>query len=486
MSGPLVVAIDQGTSSTKVACVDAAGGVVAQASVAIGQRHPRPGWVEQDADEILESVLAAVRTATAGLEHRLLVLGLSSQRESAVVWERASGRPLGPMLGWQDRRTAGAVATLAPQAERVQEITGLPLDPMFSAIKLAWLLDQVDPDRSRSRRGELAVGTVDSWLLFALTGEHRIETGNASRTQLLELSTGDWSHELADLFGIPPAVLPRVAASDEPSRPAPELLGLRFGAVLGDSHAALYGHGIRDPGRVKVTYGTGSSVMGLASGPAPEGLVGTIAWQRRGSAPQLAFEGNILATGATMAWLSRLLGREVAELTALARTAPQDHGVVLVPAVAGLGAPYWDPGARAVLRGFDLGTDAAVLARAGVESIAHQVEDVLAAADAVGIVRAVCADGAPARDDTLMQLQADISRRDVLRPAATALSALGAASLAAEGAGLAPPRTGEITRFSPGGDPMRTDAARAAWRDAVVLARTRPTPSDGARDEGEQ
>jgi len=484
-AGPLVVAIDQGTSSTKVACVDRAGHLVREVGVAIGQHHPRPGWVEQDAVEILDSVRTAVLEASAGLEDRVVALGLSSQRESAVVWDRATGTPVGPMLGWQDRRTVELVDGLAPHATRIREITGLPLDPMFSAVKFAWLLDQVDPDRRRSRRGELAVGTVDSWLLTALTGEHRIETGNASRTQLLDIATGAWSPELTELFDIPEAVLPQVRASDEVGAPAADLRGLRFHAVLGDSHAALYGHGVREPGQVKVTYGTGSSVMGLSgAGDAPAGLVGTIAWRLGDAAPQRAVEGNILSTGATLAWLSRLLGREVGELAALARTAPADHGVVLVPAVAGLGAPYWDGSARAVLHGFDLGTDAAALARAGVESIVHQVEDVLSAADAAGPVRAVYADGAPARDDTLMQLQADVSEREVLRPEAAALSVLGAAELAAVSAGLAPTREQRTARFTPQSDPEQTRTARAAWHHAVGLART--TASRDARHEGEQ
>lgn len=483
-AGPLVVAIDQGTSSTKVACVDTAGRVVSEASVPIGQQHPRPGWVEQDAIEILDSVRTAVREASRGLEDRVVALGLSSQRESALVWDRATGRPVGPMLGWQDRRTAEAVAALAPHAQRVRRLTGLPLDPMFSAVKIAWLLDQVDPDRGRSARGELAVGTVDSWLLFALTGEHRIEAGNASRTQLLDLATAEFSPELLEMFGIPAACLPQVMPSDAPSAPAPDLHGLRFHGVLGDSHAALYGHGVREPGAVKVTYGTGSSVMGLHDAAAvPTGLVGTIAWQVGGCPPQRAIEGNILSTGATMAWLSRLLGRDVRELTAMARGVPADHGVVLVPAVAGLGAPYWDAGARAVLHGFDLGTDAGVLARAGVESIVHQVEDVLAAADAAGPVRTVHADGAPARDAFLMQLQSDISGREVLRPDAAALSVLGAAELAATTAGLAPTRDEATTRFRPQGEPAARRAARRAWRHAVGLARTTPKT---APDEGEQ
>lgn len=485
--GPVVVAVDQGTSSTKVVCVDETGRVLTEASVAVGQSHPRPGWVEQDAVEILASVRTAVRQAAAGLESRAVVLGLSSQRESALVWNRSTGEPVGPMLGWQDRRTGDVVAALAPHADRVRALTGLPLDPMFSAVKIAWLLDQVDPDRSRSRRGELAVGTVDSWLLFALTGEHRIEIGNASRTQLLDLATGDWSDELAELFRIPSTVLPRVCASDAPSEPASDLLGLRFGAVLGDSHAALYGHGVRAPGEVKVTYGTGSSVMGLlGADEVPDDLVGTVAWQRQGSAPQLAFEGNILATGATMAWLSRLLGRDVDALIEMAGTAPADHGVVLVPAVAGLGAPYWDRDAQAILLGFDLGTDAAVLARAGVESIVHQVEDVLAAADAGARVAVVRVDGAPARDDALMQLQADVSRRDVLRPAASALSALGAATLAAESVGWQPGRDDRVTVFAPRGDLARRDADRARWRHAVGLARTATPPSADAGHPGGQ
>lgn len=485
----LLLAIDQGTSSTKVACYDLAGGVVAEASVAVGQQHPRPGWVEQDAVEIADSVRAAVGAATTGLESRVAAVGLSTQRESALVWDRRTGEPVGPMLGWQDRRTAGTVAALAPHAERIRAITGLPPDPMFSAPKLAWLLDEVDPDRGRSRRGELAVGTVDSWLLHVLTGEHRIETGNASRTLLLDLTTGEWSPEMLELFGIPEAVLPALHASDAPSAPAADLLGLGVRGVLGDSHAALFGHGVREAGAVKVTYGTGSSVMGLTgAGAVPDGLVGTIAWHLDGAAPQRAFEGNILATGATLAWLSRLLGRDVAELVELARTAPADHGVVLVPAVAGLGAPYWDGGARAILHGFDLGTDPAILARAATEAIVHQVEDVLAAADAATAIATVRADGAPARDDTLMQLQADVSGREVVRPAAPGLSGLGAAALAARSAGLPLRLDGAGTRFVPQGDPAETDAARRAWRHAVGLARAgvASTDSTASTDEGEQ
>lgn len=466
----MILAVDQGTSSTKATLFDAAGAAVASASVPLGQAHPRPGWVQQDAALILDGVRAVIAEIAAS--HEVDAVALSTQRESALVWDRATGEPVGPMLGWQDRRTAHRVAELAERAARVREISGLPLDPMFSALKLQWLLDEVDPDRSRSRRGELAVGTVDSWLVTRLTGEHRIEAGNASRTQLLDLATGDWSDELCDLFGIPAAVLPRVAASDEPTREIDGLPGRAIRSVLGDSHAALYGHGVRAPGSLKATYGTGSSVMGLVDDAAsvPEGLVGTVAW-RLGERTAVGIEGNILASGATMAWLSRLLNRPVDELAALARTAPEDHGVVLVPAVAGLGAPYWDPTARAVLVGFDLGTDPAILARAAMEAIAHQITDVVDAAAAAGPIEAILADGAPSADDFLMQVQADISGRIVRRPSHAGLSARGAAQLAADslGEGFDPVPSDD---FAPRGD---ASESRVAWASAVALTRRRTT-----------
>lgn len=462
----MILAVDQGTSSTKATLFDASGAAVASASVPLGQAHPRPGWVQQDAVEILDGVRTVIAEIAAS--HQVDAVALSTQRESALVWDRATGEPVGPMLGWQDRRTAHRVAELSAHADRVREISGLPLDPMFSALKLQWLLDSVDPDRSRSRAGELAVGTVDSWLVSHLTGEHRIEAGNASRTQLLDLATGEWSEELCELFGIPAAVLPRVAASDEPTGEVAGLDGRRIHAVLGDSHAALYGHGVRGPGALKATYGTGSSVMGLVDDAVsvPAGLVGTVAW-RIGDRTAVGVEGNILASGATVAWLSRLLGRSVEELAGLARTAPEDHGVVLVPAVAGLGAPHWDPTARAVLVGFDLGTDPGILARAAMEAIAHQITDVVDAAEAAGPVEAVLADGAPAADDFLMQLQADIGGRTVRRPRYSGLSARGAAELAADtlGGGFAPVQS---DTFEPRGS---NATARSQWASALALAR---------------
>lgn len=464
----MILAVDQGTSSTKASLFDASGAPVAHASVPLGQQHPQPGWVEQDAREILDSVRRVIAEVAAA--HDVEAVALSTQRESAVVWDRTTGDPVSPLLGWQDRRTADSVTEMAADMARIRAITGLPLDPMFSALKFRWVLDRVDPDRSRSRRGELAAGTVDSWLVAKLTGDHRIEAGNASRTQLLELATGTWSEELCELFNIPAEVLPRVVPSDEISAEIRDLPGRRIHAVLGDSHAALYGHGVRAPGAVKVTYGTGSSVMGLthdASTVAP-GLVGTIAWQR-GNHMQVAFEGNILATGATLSWLSRLLGHDVRELSTMARDVPAGHGVTLVPAVAGLGAPHWDPSARAVMVGFDLGTTPGVLARAAMEAIAHQITDVLDAAAVTAEIQAILADGAPSGDDFLMQIQADLANRVVRRPAIVGLSARGAAQLAAEatGCGFASVSTDEFT--------PQTDSAtaREEWAAALHLTKER-------------
>ena len=315
---------------------------------------------------------------------------------------------------------------------------------MFSALKFRWLLNDVDPDRTRSRAGEICLGTVDSWIVFSLTGEHRIEMGNASRTLLLNIDTGDWDDELLDLFEIPRQALPEVVNSNASSGPITGLPnvpgGVCFTAVLADSHAALYGHGVREAGAVKVTYGTGSSIMGLLGDARRRraGLVRTVAWSF--GEPVHAFEGNILSAGATAVWLSRLLASTPAELAAMAEAAEETEELFLVPAFAGLGAPWWDDNARGLITGLTLGTKPADLARAAFESIVFQVEDVLAAADAVmpegGRIGTILADGGPSANAWLMQTQANISQRAVALPAAAELSALGVAYLAGASAGL--------------------------------------------------
>jgi glycerol kinase len=485
--GSLVLAVDQGTSSTKAVLVNEDGVVVRRASAAVGANYPLPGHVEQDADEIVESVRRVIDEVLAGTDSTPVAVGFSTQRESALVWERSSGKALGPVLGWQDRRTDGAARRLVSdgEAERVTAVTGLPVDPMFSALKWQWLLDDIDPDRRRSGAGELAVGTVDSWLVANFSGRHQIEVGNASRTQLLDLDRVGWSAELGDLFGVPEAVLPEIVASDTVSTIGvgiPALAGCPLAAVLADSHAALYAHGDAlgtDVGdAVKVTYGTGSSVMGLAgrvaSHRAPSlGLARTLAWQCDGGVAY-AVEGNILATGAVVKWLAELLDRKPEDLAALAAGARASE-VLIVPAFAGLGAPWWDPRARGLITNLELGTTAADLSLAAFRSIVEQVEDVVAAVDLATARRVdrLLVDGGPSTNDWLMQLQADVSGRAVERSKVAELSAIGAAALAAATVGAWTPWVSERQRFEPAPHPP----SRAAWHAALSRARWR-SPED--------
>jgi len=484
-SGELVLAIDQGTSSTKAITTDVSGALLSRASAPLSQSHPRPGWVEQDAEELFASVISAAQQATAHNSAQLGAIALSSQRESAVAWDARTGEPLGPVLGWQDRRTADAAAALrvAGNTAWVREASGLPIDPMFSALKFAWLLDDVDPGRQRSRAGKIAIGTVDSWIMFRLTGEHRIEVGNASRTQLLNLETADWDSELLELFGIPRACLPRVVSSVEHSDVVVGIPGLRAElrvcAVMGDSHAALYGHGVRAPGAVKVTYGTGSSVMGLlpAGRSSGDGLVRTIAWGTS-EAPAHAFEGNILSAGSTITWLAELLNDSPEELARLAETASGSGSIFFVPAFSGLGSPWWDDKAEAAISGLNLGTSRADLARAAFESIPLQVEDILAAADdAAGArISTILADGGPSANPWLMQLQADLSQRLVAPADVAELSAAGAARMAGVSAAIWSDDDNRALSdsgpsFTPATNPDYAADRRAGWLAAVARSR---------------
>ncbi len=480
----MLLAIDQGTSATKAVLVAGDGTIRARGAAPVAQHHPQAGWVEQSADEIWDSVQAAVAACLAGgIPEPIAAVGLSTQRESLVLWERRGGRPVGPLLSWQDQRTAPHCARLraAGASERVRALSGLPLDPMFSALKAGWLLDAHDPDRTRSRRGDLCLGTVDSWLMSRFGGEHLIEVGNAARTQLLGVRSRAWHPELLDLFGIPPEVLPRVVASTGPFpavrglAPVPD--GTPVLAVMGDSHAALYAHAGWRPGHVKATYGTGSSIMSLGEPPGADtgALCLTIAWDD--GAPAYAVEGNIRATGATLTWLAALLGRTPAELAALA--GPSSEGLHLVPAFGGLGAPWWDDEAVGLLSGLTFGTGAPQLARAALESIAFQVEDVVDAVHReVHPVRTLLADGGPTANATLMQLQADTSGRRVEVARARELSALGAAHLAGVGAGVWT-RTAleQLDRPREAYEPVEAAPSRhartRAWHAAVDRARRR-------------
>ncbi|GAA1550971.1 FGGY-family carbohydrate kinase [Kribbella sancticallisti] len=489
---PVVLAIDQGSSATKAVLVDQQGRTVATGRAPVSERHPAPGQVELSATEILDSVRQAVADCLSGYDaSQVVALGLSTQRESVVLWDSRDGEAVGPVLSWQDRRTVAEVERLAQRPdvpELVRRRTGLPLDPMFSASKGRWLLDHADPAAVRS--GYLRLGTIDAWLLHRLTGAARSELGNASRTQLLGLDSAAWDDELLGLFGIPRDCLPEVVPSAgslgscRDLAPVPD--GVPVMAVLGDSHAALFAHGVCEPGVVKVTYGTGSSVMGLVDSGADvaAGLCRTIAWAD--PEPRFAVEGNIRATGATIRWLADLLGRRPAEIVALAARSGSD-GVHLVPGFTGLGAPWWDGSAVGLVSGLTLGATPAQLARAAVESIACQVEDVLAAVDATGTpVTTVLADGGGSIDDALMQLQADLSGRVVRRSADGQLSAHGAALMAGLGCGLwtradLPRLAPAYEDFRPGLDASTRAFRLAEWHQAVDRSRGTTRRTEGAR-----
>lgn len=482
----VVLAVDQGSSSTKVLALNTSGAVVARASAPVGTTHPMPGWVEQDAHELRASVAQAVGACLAQLDGaQVAAAGLSNQRESVVLWDRSTGVAVAPLVSWQDARATTVVARLTEQgmAERVEQLSGLPLDPMFSAAKIAWLLDQHDPQRVRSRSGELCVGTVDSWLT-STASEHVIEIGNASRTQLLDVVAGTWSDELLTAFNVPREVLPEVRPSGGryPGRWDIDGHDWGFSAVLGDSHAALFGHGVRRPGTVKATYGTGSSLMTLLDGVSPTraGLCLTLAWQLPGAQPQLALEGNIRASGETVAWAARLFGITPQEVAALADRANSD-GVHLVPGFSGLGAPWWDPTTTGLIDGLTLGSTRDQVCRAALEAVALQVMDLVDAARAAGAAPTVLrADGGASVNDTLMQLQADLADVEVQRAAASDVSAIGAAHLAglveqvwdeaSLQAGIEPGDT-----FTPDLAHQERDDRKRRWHDAVARTRYRPT-----------
>ena len=484
----LVLAIDQGTSATKAALVDQAGEVVARSAADLPVHHPHRGWVEQSPAEIWQSIQKSVADCLRGTDQsRLVGIGLSTQRESLLLWDRGTGQTRSPLISWQDQRTASMCNQYAPFAATVREHSGLPLDPMFSAMKARWLLDRFDPDRTQASRGDLCLGTVDAWLLYRLTGEHQIEVGNASRTQLMDIRTCRWSPQLLDLFGVPPLALPDIVGSIGP-------FGRRVGdgalprvpvlAVMGDSHAALFGHAGWRTGLVKATYGTGTSVVAASQRLTDQasGLCETVAWQT-GTSPVRAVEGNIRSSGATLAWLARLTSASPAQLGSMAANAQAD-GVHLVPGFNGLGAPWWDPEATGLLTGLTLGTTLENVARAALESVAFQVDDLLAAIrQATGEAGVLSVDGGAAANSSLMQLQADVSGIPVLRPKTADLSALGAAHLAGLAGGLwsaedldALPRPHD--EFTPAAGAQWRASEVSAWHAAVRRARYRPADPD--------
>jgi len=482
-----LLAIDQGTSATKCVLVDAGGRMVAKASAALGESYPQPGWVEQDAEAVWHSVRQAVQACLAQQpDAAIAAVGLSTQRESALVWQRSDGRALTPLLSWQDQRTVALRDRLSTDAVEVlvRERSGLPLDPMFSALKLSWLLDQIDPQRQRARAGELCVGTVDAYLLNRLGAEPLIEAGNASRTQLLNVRSGRWDDELLALFGVPaqalPVVHPSLGRFVDAAALHLRLKGVPVRAVMADSHAALFAHGAHAPGQVKATMGTGSSVMGLTDRTDAHhpGLCRTIAWDL-GAGPVQALEGNIRAAGSTLRWIAELFDLDSEAAATLAARSTSD-GVCLVPGFNGLGAPWWDPRAVGLITGLTLNTGKGALLAAAIESIAHQVADVMDAMDAsvAGVTR-LLVDGGPSRNPHLRDTLSAYIGRPVVHCTDPELSALGVAHLAGLGAGVWDPAAlqglprQQQTTAATGDDAAAasTHAARARWARAVAQSR---------------
>jgi len=494
-----ILAIDQGTTNTKVVLVDDTGAVISRASRPVEVAFPQPGWVEQDGMALWRTVEAAIDDClTQAPAGPIAAVGITNQRESVLLWDRATGHPIGPCIVWQCRRTAPFCATLRDRGLRslLEEKTGLTIDPLFSASKIRWLLDAAPEGHRRAAGGELLAGTIDSWVLWNLTAgaAHACDATNASRTQLFNLASGGWDDRLLEIFGIPRAVLPRVRPSSgafgvtagRGRLPA----GIPIASLIGDSHAALFGHAAFEPGAVKATYGTGSSLMTLVSTPtrSTRGLSTTVAWALADRL-SYALEGNITVTGGAVDWFGQFLGgsHSAADVAALAETVPDTGGVHLVPAFAGLGAPYWDDGARGVVCGLTRGTTRAHVARATLESIAFQVRDVfdVMRADAGAPLPVLLADGGASRNDTLMQFQADVLGCPVVRNLSSDLSACGAAWLAGLSVGVWPSRDAlaalprATDRFEPRLSAAERDRRYAGWTDAVSRARSQAASREG-------
>jgi glycerol kinase len=490
-----VLALDQGTSSSRAIVFDERARPVGAAQHEVASRYPRPGWVEQDADELWQSQLAAARDALAAAKVKasnLAAIGIANQRETTIAWG-SDGRPLAPAIVWQDRRTADRCAALRANGVEplVRGRTGLLLDPYFSATKMAWLLGALPDGRRRAADGDIHLGTVDAWLAWRLTGGRTFATdaSNASRTLLLDLASRTWSLGQLSLFDIPAAALPRVRATDADfGLTEPDLLGapVPIRAMAGDQQAALFGGLCLTPGMTKNTYGTGCFLL-ETTGPEPprppEGILATVAWEREKQGATYALEGSVFVAGAAVRWLRDGLGiiASIAEVESLAASVPDTGGVVLVPAFAGLGAPYWDADARGTLTGITAGITGAHVARAALEAIAHQTCDLVAALEAEGAPRIVAlrADGGAAVNDLLLQLQADLLDRPVERAAVPETTALGAALLAGRAAGVwssdaeLAALVGTGKRFEPKATESWRTAERARWADAVARTRSR-------------
>ena len=491
MTSQYILALDQGTTSSRAIVFDHRGRVVSMAAQEFQQIFPQPGWVEHDAREIWASQSSV---ATQALERAhvtakdIAAIGLTNQRETAVVWDRRTGVPIANAIVWQDRRTAAACDRLRTRglAPMIRRKTGLVVDAYFSATKLQWLLNHVPGAKAKARAGDLAFGTIDSWLVWNLTSgrQHVIDPSNASRTMLFDIHRGDWDEALLKLFGVPRGVLPEVRSSSEVYGEC-HLFGasIPVAGIAGDQQAALFGQVCTRPGMVKNTYGTGCFML-MHTGATPiasrNNLLTTVAW-RIGGRTEYALEGSIFIAGAVVQWLRDGLGMitSAAEVESVASRVPDNGGVYFVPAFAGLGAPHWDQYARGLIVGLTRGSTQAHLARAALEGIAYQVADVLRAmqSDAKIRLKELRVDGGACANNLLMQFQADLLGVPVVRPTVSETTALGAAYLAGLAVGYWK-NVAEIAtqwetdrRFTPAMKPATRAQLMAGWTKALGRAR---------------
>ena len=485
-----ILALDQGTTSSRALLFNRNGEILASAQREFAQHFPQPGWVEHDAMEIWQSqrdVAAEAIAKSAFTATDIAAIGITNQRETTVLWDRATGNPIAPAIVWQDRRTAEFCEALKREGfeATIREKTGLVVDAYFSGTKLNWLLQHIPGARQRALRGELAFGTIDSWLIWQLTvGKvHATDVSNASRTMLFNIHTLDWDEELLRAMDVPRSLLPKIVSSSEiigetscEGLPA----GIPIGGVAGDQQAALFGQACHRRGMAKNTYGTGCFML-MNTGEAPvvshHRLISTVAWRLEGKPAQYALEGSVFVGGAAVQWLRDGLGiiEKSSDAEALAASVPDSGGVMMVPAFVGLGAPYWDPNARGAILGLTRGSTRAHIARAAIEAIAFQSAELAGAmGDDAGVPLAeLRVDGGASVNDFLMQFQADLLGVDVVRPKITETTALGAAYLAGLAVGFWKTQE-EIAslwaierRFAP--MLAREDAGKriAAWRQAV-------------------
>ena len=490
----VVLSLDEGTTGATAVAVGLDGEVRGKGYQEITQHYPQPGWVEHDANEIWSAVQKSARDALANASAEatdVRAIGITNQRETLVLWDRRTLEPLGPAIVWQDRRTAAECTRLRERGheQRVREITGLVLDPYFTATKLAWAMKHV------AGAANAAIGTVDSWLVARLSAgkDHVTDASNASRTLLFDIGRGEWSEEMAALFGVSLANLPRVVDSSGQVSVSDKEAFLGIAApvagIAGDQQAALFGQACTTVGMAKNTYGTGSFVLMQTGGsrvPSSTGMLTTVAWRRAGDL-SYALEGAIFITGAALQWLRDGLGiiGTAAEAGPLAASVPDTGGVFLVPAFVGLGAPHWDPYARGAILGLTQGTNRAHLVRAAVESMAYQTRDVVEAMerDARRKLSELRVDGGASVMDVLCQFQADLLGIPVRRPRQTETTALGAAFLAGLGAGVW--SDGDLTdlwkldrEFEPRMSRDQADELQTQWRRAVERSRAWTTPDN--------